>query len=596
MEKIGNIDIAFIQEHSQHNNRTLWYICGNPNMTMSLSKSIPKELGIPETSIRLEEYPGYQIRKDYKIFPYVKDYSTDEREEDIRADKNLIKSLLDATGQGALIAITDVQGTILYVNDKFLEVAKYDKDEILGQNHRILKSGEHPPEYYAELWATISAGKLWRGEIKNRAKDGTFYWVDTSITPIFKNDGTIDRYLAVRFLITDKKKLEESEVITQGLLRDISFQKEIAEQEKEKISTILQSIGDGVFVVDKNNRIILINEVATTLSGSTAELAIGKPYSEILHFIDSEKETVVDDFIRQAFITGEVQTMDVNVVLVNKWTGFKIPVADSAAPFRDREGNIIGVIVVFRDVGKEREIDKEKTEFVSLASHQLKTPVGAIRWNIEMLLDNYYGELSETQREILHGMLVMDTRMNELINGLLNISKIDLGVFSIAPEPVNFVKLCDEVIEEMAPRILKKKHDIQREYDPNMPIIDADPKLLRIIFQNYISNAIKYTPENGRVRISLLIKDGNVEFSVANNGAPIPDADQKKIFSKLFRASNAKEQDPDGNGLGLYTVLKIAENGGGKAWFTSRKGEDTVFYATFPLSGMTKKDGEKGLS
>lgn len=565
-------------------------------MTMKLAQDIPSVLGVPEKNIRIEEYPGYHKNISYRIFPPVTTYPIETTEEEIRSDRNLIKSLLDATGQGALIAVTDVQGTILYVNDKFLEIAKYDKDEIIGQNHRILKSGEHPPEFYKQLWETISAGSLWRGEIKNRSKDGTFYWVDTSITPIFKNDGTIDRYLAVRFLITDKKELEVSRKTAVDLLQAVSLEKEITKAEKEKLSTILHSIGDGVFVVDKDLNIVLTNKIATDLAGVKMDETIGKPYKDIFTFILEDTGATNEGFLLDALRTGEVQMMGSHTLIVNHTTKESTPVADSASPIRDSEGNISGVVVVFRDVSREREVDKEKTEFVSLASHQLKTPVGAMRWNIEMLLDGYYGDLSEEQKEVLRGMSTMNSRMGELIDGLLNISRIDLGVFHIEPEPVNFAALCDEVLEEMASRILKKQHAITKEYDNNLREIDADPKLLRIIFQNYISNAIKYTPDNGRIKISLLIKDGNIEFSVANNGAPIPQEDQDKIFNKLFRASNASEQDPDGNGLGLYTVLKIAENGGGKAWFTSREGEDTVFYATFPLTGMLKKEGEKSLS
>lgn len=243
----------------------------------------------------------------------------------------------------------------------------------------------------------------------------------------------------------------------------------------------------------------------------------------------------------------------------------------------------------------QKEVDRQKTEFVSLASHQLKTPIGAIQWNMEMILDGDYGEVPSKQKEVLQETYVMSNRMNDLVTALLNTSRIEMGVFIIEPIPTNFAKLCDEVLVEMESHIAKKGHLLTTNFDTHIPVVPADEKLLRIIYQNLISNAIKYTPDKGVINLSLKTDGQDIIFSVANNGDPIPEADQSKIYKKMFRASNAQEQDPDGNGLGLYLVKKIVENGGGKTWFTSKKGENTVFYCSFPLSGMIAKVGTKSL-
>lgn len=263
---------------------------------------------------------------------------------------------------------------------------------------------------------------------------------------------------------------------------------------------------------------------------------------------------------------------------------------------RDASGKPVKMVGVNWDITKEKEIDKQKTEFVSLASHQLKTPIGSIQWDLEMLLAGDYGPVSETQKEILNEAYTMSNRMNDLVNALLNISRIEMGVFIIELKPTDLVKLCEEVIKEMGPRLIKKQHEVIRDFSSGLNQIMADEKLLRIVYQNFISNAIKYTPDKGKIKLSFKIENGNVIFSVANNGEPIPRADQSRIFSKMFRASNAQEQDPDGNGLGLYVVKQIVENAGGKVWFSSKKGEDTVFYCSFPLSGMLEKNGTKRLS
>lgn len=123
--------------------------------------------------------------------------------------ENDIDALLATLDKTTLVSVTDSKGLIIYANEKFREVSQYSLEELLGQNHRILKSGHQPDELFTDLWKTISSGKMWRGEIKNKAKDGSYYWVDSSIAPIFDDEGNIERYVSIRLLITDRKKLEE---------------------------------------------------------------------------------------------------------------------------------------------------------------------------------------------------------------------------------------------------------------------------------------------------------------------------------------------------------------------------------------------------
>ena len=164
--------------------------------------------------------------------------------QDVNLTEEDYRGLLTALEKTALVSMTDAKGNILYANQKFIDVSKYSMAELLGQNHRILKSHHQPDELFVELWKTISGGNVWRGEINNKAKDGTYYWVDTSIAPILGEDGTPEKYVSVRFLITDKKKvqedakkrLEELEKLNQFMIgreiRMAELKKEIAELKK----------------------------------------------------------------------------------------------------------------------------------------------------------------------------------------------------------------------------------------------------------------------------------------------------------------------------------------------------------------------------
>jgi len=392
--------------------------------------------------------------------------------------------------------------------------------------------------------------------------------------------------------LTETEKAKKS---TQNALIDVQKEKNIVTLEKDKIDTILHSIGDGVFVIDKEFKIIMFNQVASDISGFSAQEAIGKKYNEILKFNLESTEKENDRFIKDAMATGNIQEMSNHTVLIKK-DGSKIAVADSAAPLKNEDSKVTGCVIVFRDVTKEREIDKAKTEFVSFASHQLRTPLTVVKWYSDALLAGGAGKLNKKQKELAEQIFTSNTHMIALVNALLNVSRLDLGTFAIEPEPTDFIEIADSVLAELLPQIEEKKMHIEKRYGADVPHIDADPKLMRIVFQNLLSNAVKYTPAEGTVTITIEKKASNLFFSVTDTGFGIPKHQQDKVFNKLFRADNIQIQNVSGTGLGLYIVKAIIDAGGGAIWFESEENKGTAFSVTIPLSGMKKKSGVKGLS
>jgi len=390
------------------------------------------------------------------------------------------------------------------------------------------------------------------------------------------------------------KELAEQKNAILNILKDVETEKikvELLANDLEKFKLAVDNASDQVVITDPDGIVLYANRMIEKIAGYTVEEVLGKkagalwssPMSK--EYYEKFWNTIKN---KKLNFTGEIDNRRKN--------GEVYTAAISVSPVLDANGKILFFVGLERDITREKEVDREKTEFVSLASHQLKTPVGSIAWNLEMLENGDYGALTETQKEIVSEMYGMNRRMNELINGLLNISRIEMGVFVIDPSPTNFANVCEDVLNEMKPRIIAKGHKVTKKYAKDLPLVSADPNLLRIIFQNFISNAIKYTPSNGKVGVNIEIKDNNILISVSNNGEPIPSKDKDKMFSKMFRASNAQAQDPDGNGIGLYLAKKIVENGGGKIWFDSEEGKDTVFYVSFPLTGMLKKEGTKVLT
>ena len=416
---------------------------------------------------------------------------------------------------------------------------------------------------------------------------------DSMIKAIIASRSEVDKKVEEQTheIVEKSAFMEDQQKAVLNILEDVEDEKEKVGQERDKIDAILHSIGDGVFVVDKNLSIIVYNSVAADLSGYSTEEAIGKKYSDILKFSFEDSGKVNDIFINKAMQSGEVQEM-ANHTQITRKDGEKIAVADSAAPLKDKSGDVIGCVVVFRDVSKEREVDRAKTEFVSLASHQLRTPLSSVNWFAEMLLAGDAGKLTKQQNEFIQKIYDGNQRMVDLVNALLNVSRIELGTFSVEPEPTDIVEISKSVIEELTPQVKEKKLKIEEKYE-KIPKFSADPKLVRIVLQNLLSNAVKYTPEKGKVSADISLKNNNILIEIKDSGYGIPKDQQDKIFTKLFRADNVREKETEGTGLGLYIVKSIVDNSGGSISFDSAEDKGTTFHVSLPLSGMKAKEGSK---
>jgi PAS domain S-box-containing protein len=395
-------------------------------------------------------------------------------------------------------------------------------------------------------------------------------------------------------IVKQKDKLEGQQQAILNILEDVEAEKDNVTIERDKIDAIMQSIGDAVFVVNRNMEVILTNTVTAELSGIRMDELMGKKYFQVLKFQDEVTGKVVSDFINNALSSGKVQKMSNHTVLVKK-DGSKTPIADSAAPLKNKNGEIIGCVVVFRDVTRERSVDKAKSEFVSLASHQLRTPLAAVKWYTEMLVNGDTGGMKKEQQEFLTEIYRSNERMIELVNSLLNVSRLELGTFSIEPESLDILQIAKDALKENMPDAKKKNMHIVTKFDKNIPKMNLDKKLTFIIFQNLISNAIKYTPAKGKVNIDIEKEGKNVVINVIDNGMGIPKEQQNKIFEKLFRADNVRKADTDGTGLGLYVVKSILDQAGGNISFKSTLNKGTTFKVEIPLTGMKEKKGTKKL-
>jgi PAS domain S-box-containing protein len=419
------------------------------------------------------------------------------------------------------------------------------------------------------------------------------------------------------FFIADRisRKLSEAEVTTLTSLAKwaelevnqgqtdsvyVKTQEELSKRNRElaeskaKNEAMLENIGDGIIGINDGGEIIYVNKQAKTLLGlSEAELK-GKMFIHAVSLVDENNGRISPEKrpIRTALLSKKkVVSRDLFYVAKD---GSKFPVAITATPVV-LYGQVIGGVNVFRDVTKEYEIDKMKTEFISLASHQLRTPLSAMKWFAEMLIDGEVGPLNKEQLELVNNVYQSNERMIDLVNALLNISRIESGRIVIEPKLTDLKALVEEVIVELKPKIEEKKLHLAISVHSSLPKVNIDPKLVRHVYMNLLTNATKYTPSGGEVAV-VISKSGNEVISqITDNGYGIPKNQQNRVFTKFFRAQNVAKAVTDGTGLGLYLTKAIVDSSGGKIWFESEENKGTTFWFVLPLSGSQQKEGEVSL-
>jgi PAS domain S-box-containing protein len=365
-----------------------------------------------------------------------------------------------------------------------------------------------------------------------------------------------------------------------------------------RTEALILSIGDGLVASDKNGIITFANKKAEDLSGYNAADSIGKSYYDVWRLMNAKGMAIPIEkrHFHRALVEGEITKISIiDHLSILRKDGTSLPISSTISPIIVN-GNIEGAIIVFRDATKESEIDRMKSEFLSLASHQLLTPISSTKWITETLLNKKTGPLNESQKEYIRNIQTSIRRTEELINSLLNISRIESGRLMIKPELTSLNQLAEEVIGELKNKLEEKGQKVEMKTDPNLPKINVDPKLIREIFRNFMTNAIKYSPIGKNISIETKVDGANIISSVTDNGYGISENEQHKVFEKFYRGDNILEIEKDGNGLGLYLVKQIVEASGGKVWFESVIDHGTTFWFSLPLSGSPTKAGEVSLS
>ncbi|MBD3363061.1 PAS domain S-box protein [Candidatus Dojkabacteria bacterium] len=487
-------------------------------------------------------------------------------------------------------AIDQSMNNILYELEECKKNLNAAPQELAAKNLELVQDSKHQQNIIENLRRAIVTLEPNTDILKKASKtniDEADYLIESLLNLINAHKQAADQ------LQERKQELEE-------LNRLLKLEKDTLAEQQAKDQAVLFAIGDGLIVTDKEGTIVMVNKSFENLLGWKKFEVVGKPMSSIVVKTNQNGRIIPEDerLHNKVIQTGKTFTSppDKTFYYIRKDKS-KFPVSITVAPIILQD-NITGVVEVFKDITKEKEIEKAKNEFVSLASHQMRTPLSSINWYTEMLMDDDLSKNIDEHKSYLAEIDKAVGRMQDMINALLNISRLELGTFSIEPEIVNLIDLAQKAVKELTPKIIAKNLQISGRFNPEVPKIKTDPKLVAMCFQNLLSNAVKYTPEQGEITLTIDLTKNNedVLISVNDTGYGIPEKDKERIFTKLFRASNIKKHDTDGNGLGLYIVKQILEKIGGEIWFESEEGKGTTFYFTLPTKEIQKKEGTKQLT
>ncbi len=399
-----------------------------------------------------------------------------------------------------------------------------------------------------------------------------------------KKEDELSVFLVGIQIILDAVREKNKEA--QDRLRDLNVVNKELTEDKAIYQSILNSIAEGLVVVDNNARITLINEPGATLLGLNPREVIGKKYYDLV--VTKDKNNIDIPIENRPLHKSLTEGKQFITSILDGYqyvhsSGSLLQVAITASPVKI-DLKIIGAVSTFRDVTEEISLDRSKSEIISIASHQLRTPLTAIKWLTDQLISPFPKLTSLKQRRKLRQIHDSNDRMISLVNDLLNVSRIDLGKLTIHAEIFNLSSVITDVISDLSTQIKTKKLKVTKEIDTKLHTIYTDPRHIQVAIQNIISNAVKYSYNKKPIKISAKTANSVVEIKVVDKGCGIPKTQQDNVFDKLFRADNARVMASDGSGLGLYVAKAMVEQLGGRIWFESEENKGSTFYISIPIN------------
>ncbi len=483
-----------------------------------------------------------------------------------QAEEKLQKSLIEisdykfALDQSSIVVITDPNGTIQYVNDNFCKISKFSREELIGQNSRILNSGYHSKEFFGDLWKTISAGKVWTNEVRNKAKDGTYFWLDTTIIPFLDEKGKIYQYIAIRNDVSKRKKAEE------------------------EFQLLIKTTTYGFWIVDvSDGKMLEVNETYCRMIGFSREELLQMKIQDV-EAIESPEEIKlrIANILNQGFDKFESR---------HKTKSGKLIDVEIIITFSSIEKNKFYVFLQNITDRKQGEMEREKLikelsnkynelmQFNYIVSHNLRAPVANL-----LGLSNLITMPNRTEHDklkIIKHIQDSATRMDDLIKDLNEILSAR-SLINIRKEKVYIQSLIASISNTLEKQIKISKSSITIHIPEEASEIYTIKSYLESILYNLINNAIKYKSADRKPQIIISTKKEHTNFiiTVSDNGMGI---DLEKQGKSIFGLYKRFYLEVEGKGLGLYMTKTQVEALGGTISIESEVNKGTVFTITLPI-------------
>ncbi|MBI4457614.1 hypothetical protein HY633_01475 [Candidatus Uhrbacteria bacterium] len=365
----------------------------------------------------------------------------------------------------------------------------------------------------------------------------------------------------------------------------LELSKGMTELDKVRTEALIDSIAEGVVATDNEGKITFLNDVAKAGLWWNPDAAMGVAIHSAYR-LEDEKENVIDEKLwptKKALkeVKKVVTPAPSKPYYLRCRDKSRFPVKMTLSPLVI-DDEIAGMLATFEDISAEVDLDRRKTEFISIASHQLRSPATAIKFMTDMMRTGEFGAITDKQKEWVGKLYTASDTMLDLVNELLNISRLEAGA-ETERTPQDIVALAEKTLKETEPLLLAKRQKFA--FVKNGAASPAcDPLMIGEVMKNFLSNASKYSPDDGTVTVTIDVSDAAAKFSVADQGMGIPKSEHNRMFGKFFRAENAVKSPIIGTGLGLYYCKTVIEKHGGRIGFDSEVGKGSTFWFELPLA------------